>query len=169
MRQRIHELQPKQAPVFGAGAEPLKPLLVAAMLLLSVPAPAQPIPGSEGWLLTPMQAHGQAPPQMSDLDVALVRCYRSAIATGAYFLGDVNYVLGQCRGPLAAWTAACEHREGQDAAICLLGPQQAVGEALSDAWAHRNDLKSWLTSLPPLPGAGSRQNPRGDGGGAALR
>jgi hypothetical protein len=32
-----------------------------------------------------------------------------------------------------------------------LGPQQAAGAALNDAWAHRNDLKAWLASLPPLP------------------
>lgn len=128
----------------------IKPLFVAA-LLLSIRAAAQPIPGSEGWLLMPGQSQTQTPQKITSLDVALVRCYRSAIATGAYFLGDVNYVLGQCRGPLASWTAACEQREGQGAAICLLGPQRAVGDALHDAWAHRNDLKGWLASLPPLP------------------
>lgn len=144
-------------------------LVLLPMLTAPAPAPAQPIPGSAGWLLTPMQGQGKAPRKMSDLDVALVRCYRAAIATGEYFLGDANYVLGQCRQPLAAWTAACEHREGQGAAICLLGPQQAVGDALRDAWAHRNDLKSWLASLPPLPGDGSRQNRSRDNGRGALR
>jgi hypothetical protein len=149
----------------------MKPLSLALLLLpmLTAPASAQPIPGSEGWLLTPMQGHGQGSQKMSDLDVALVRCYRDAIATGEYFLGDVNYVLGQCRRPLALWTAACEQREGQGAAICLLGPQQAVGDALRDAWAHRNDLKGWLSSLPPLPGDRSRQSRSDDNGRGALR
>jgi hypothetical protein len=147
------------------------PLLLAllVLLMLTVPALAQPIPGSEGWLSTPMQGQGKPSQKISDLDVALVRCYRDAIATGEYFLGDVNYVLGLCRRPLALWTAACERREGEGAAICLLGPQQAVGDALRDAWAHRNDLKGWLSSLPPLPGDGSRQNRSGDSGGGALR
>jgi hypothetical protein len=139
------------------------------LLMLTDLAPAQPIPGSAGWLLTPMQGHSQTPQKISDLDVALVRCYRDAIATGEYFLGDVNYVLGQCRQPLALWTAACERREGEGAAICLLGPQQAVGDALRDAWAHRNDLKSWLSSLPPLPGDEPRQNRSGGNGGGTLR
>ena len=144
-------------------------LALLALLMLTVPAPAQQIPGSEGWLLTPMQGQDKAPQKISDSDVALVRCYRDAIATGEYFLGDVNYVLGQCRGPLALWTKACEQREGEGAAICLLGPQQAVGDALRDAWAHRDDLKGWLSSLPPLPGDRPRQNRSGDNGGGALR
>jgi hypothetical protein len=143
-------------------------LALLALLMLTVPAPAQQIPGSEGWLLTP-QGQDKAPQKINDLDVALVRCYRDAIASGEYFLGDVNYVLGQCRGPLALWTAACEQREGKGAAICLLGPQQAVGDAVRDAWAHRNDLKGWLSSLPPLPGNGPRQNRSGGNGGGALR
>jgi hypothetical protein len=142
-------------------------MILAAMLLLRGPASAQPIPGSEGWLLTPMKDHKQAPPKMSNLDVALVRCYRAAIATGEFFLGDVNYVLGRCRQPLALWTAACEQREGQGAAICLLGPQQAVGEALHDAWAHRDNLKAWLGSQPPLPTDGTGPNRRGDQAAAA--
>lgn len=140
----------------------MKSLFFAAMLLATGSALAQPIPGSEGWLLIPIPEHNQAPRQMSPLDAALVRCYRAAIATGQFFLGDVNYVLGRCEQPLAAWTAACEQREGQGAAICLLGPQQAVGDALRDAWVHRNDLKGWLASLPPLPKTGS--GPRDLGG-----
>jgi hypothetical protein len=91
------------------------------------------------------------------------------IATGEYFLGDVNYVLAACRQPLEVWTKGCEQREGQGAAICLLGPQQAVGEALRDAWAHRNDLKGWLASLPPLPGDRSGQDWHGNDRGAAPR
>jgi hypothetical protein len=132
--------------------------LFTAALLLTVPALAQPIPGSPGWLLTPMQGQGRGPQKMSRLDIALVRCYRTAIATGQYFLGDVNYVLGRCEQPLAAWVNDCEHREGRGAPICLLGPQQAVGDALRDAWAHRDDLQRWLASLPPLPKIGSGQD-----------
>ncbi|MBV8120765.1 MAG: hypothetical protein JO081_12610 [Alphaproteobacteria bacterium] len=125
-------------------------LILIGWMLLIGPAWAQTIPGSKGWLLAPMQ--GQRPPQqISKLDAALVRCYRTAIATGQFFLGDANYVLGQCEKPLAAWTNDCEQREGRGAPICLLGPQQAVGNALRDAWNHRNDLQGWLLSQPPLP------------------
>ncbi len=144
-------------------------LLVVALLTLTVPALAQPIPGSEGWLLMPTQRQRKAPQQMSTLDVELMRCYRTTIATGRFFLGDVNYVLGRCGRPLAAWVAACEHREGQGAAICLLGPQQSVGEALRDAWAHRSDLKGWLASLPPLPATGPGQASPGVNGERATR
>ena len=87
-----------------------------AILLATAPALAQPIPGSKGWLLVPTPGQSQTPRPMSPLDAALVRCYRAAIATGQFFLGDVNYVLGRCEQPLAAWTAACEQREGQGAA-----------------------------------------------------
>jgi hypothetical protein len=136
----------------------MKSLFFAAILLVTGAALAQPIPGSDGWLATPTQGPKPAPQPMSPLDTALVRCYRAVIATGQFFLGDVNYVLGRCEQPLAAWTAACEQREGRGAAICLLGPQQAVGAALQDAWAHRNDLQGWLASLPPMPGPGPGQD-----------
>lgn len=126
-------------------------LLVAAMVLSIPPAAAQPIPGSQGWLQNPTPGEAAAPPKMTPLDVDLVRCYRTAIATGQFFLGDVSFVLGRCQKPFAAWVSACEQREGQGAAICLLGPEQAVGDALRDAWAHRNNLSGWLASLPPLP------------------
>ena len=142
-------------------------IVLAMALSPSVPALPQPILGSEGWLLTPMR--GQKVPPMSPAEIALVRCYRMVIATGGYFLGDVNYVLAACRQPLEVWTAGCEQREGQGAAICLLGPQQAAGEALRDAWAHRNDLKGWLASLPPLPGDRSGQAWHGGDRGAASR
>ena len=135
----------------------MKRLILIMAMLVAGPALAQPIPGSKGWLLVPMQ--GQArPPQMSKLDATLVRCYRTAIATGQFFLGDVNYVLAQCEKPLAAWVNDCEEREGRGAPICLLGPQQAVGSALHDAWDHRNDLQGWLASLPPLPEEGASPN-----------
>jgi|GEM_PF-1641996 hypothetical protein len=126
-------------------------ILALAVALPVTPARTQPVPGGRGWLAAPGSEHGAAAPQMSALDVALVRCLRKAIATGQFFLGDVNYVLAQCAQPLSAWVADCERREGKGAAICLLGPQQAAGAALNDAWAHRNDLKAWLASLPPLP------------------
>jgi hypothetical protein len=125
-------------------------LILVACVLLTGSASAQPIPGSNGWLLAPMQGQIR-PAQISKLDTALVRCYRTAIATGQFFLGDANYVLGRCEKPLAAWTKDCEQREGRGAPICLLGPQQAVGNALSAAWNHRNDLQGWLKSQPPLP------------------
>jgi hypothetical protein len=126
-------------------------ILIVWVVVLSGAALAQPIPGSKGWLLPPVP-HGQVPaPQTSKLDAALVRCYRTVIATGQFFLGDVNYVLGQCEKQLAAWVSDCEEREGRGAPICLLGPQQAVGNALHDAWDHRSDLQGWLASLPPLP------------------
>jgi len=144
-------------------------LYVTAVIALIAPAMAQPIPGSEGWLLSPLQSEKQATQKISRLDVALVACYRAAIATGQFFLGDVNYVLGRCQRPLAAWVAACEQREGRDAAICLLGPQQAVGDALRDAWVHRRDLKGWLTSLPPLPDVGSNGIETGHDGTNAAR
>ena len=146
-----------------------KSLFFVAILLVTAPALAQPIPGSEGWLLVPTPGQSQTPRLMSPLDAALVHCYRAAIATGQFFLGDVNYVLGHCEQPLAAWTAACEQREGQGAAICLLGPQQAVGDALRDAWVHRNDLKGWLASLPPLPKTGSGQRDLGGIGSTTPR
>jgi hypothetical protein len=129
----------------------MRALIVAAALFATAPGLAQPIAGSAGWLLAPAPGPAQPSPKMSPLDVALMRCYRSVIATGQFFLGDVNYVLGRCEKPLAAWVADCERREGRGAPICLLGPQQAVGSALRDAWAHRSDLKRWLASLPPLP------------------
>jgi hypothetical protein len=129
----------------------MKLLILIVWVLLSGSALAQPIPGSKGWLLVPMQQGQSPPPPISKLDAALVRCYRTAIATGQFFLGDVNYVLGQCAQQLAAWVSDCEQREGPGAPICLLGPQQAVGSALQDAWNHRNDLQGWLASLPPLP------------------
>lgn len=133
----------------------LRWLILAAVLLPVIPTLAQSIPGSAGWLLVPMQGQARAPQRPSKLDIALIRCYRTAIATGQFFLGDVNYVLARCEQPLAAWVNDCERREGRGAPICLLGPQQAVGDALRDAWAHRNDLKSWLASLPPLPDVAS--------------
>ncbi len=133
-------------------------LLVPAMVLAIAPARAQPIPGSEGWLQTPMPGRAAAPPEMTQLDIDLMRCYRSAIATGQFFLGDVSFVLGRCQKQFAAWVAACEHREGQGAPICLLGPEQAVGEALRDAWAHRDNLSGWLASLPPLQKTKGGQN-----------
>ncbi len=113
---------------------------------------AQPIPGGEGWLLTPAPPGQPRPPQrVGRLDIALTDCYRKAIATGQFFLGDVTYVLGRCEQPYQAWLKGCERREGRGAPICLLGPEQAVGDALRDAWAHRNNLQGWLASLPPLP------------------
>ena len=136
----------------------IKSLALATALLLTGPAAAQPIPGSEGWLLMPAPGLAHTPQQMSRLDVALVRCYRAAIATGQFFLGDVTYVLGRCQQPFAAWVNGCEHREGRGAPICLLGPEQAVGELLRDAWAHRNNLQGWLGSLPPLPAIASGRN-----------
>jgi hypothetical protein len=127
--------------------------LVFAVGLPTAPAMAQqPIPGSEGWLQTPTsQTQTHAPQKISRLDVALTRCFREAIATGQFFLGDVTYVLGRCRQQFDAWVAECERREGRGAAICLLGPEQAAGELLRDASAHRTDLQGWLRSLPPLP------------------
>ena len=122
-----------------------------ATLLAGAAATAQPIPGGAGWLLSPTPGRNSAPTQPSELDAALVRCYRRVIATGQFFLGDANYVLAQCERPLAAWVKGCEEREGRGAAICLLGPQQAVGSALRDAWAHHDNLKGWLASQPPLP------------------
>ena len=136
----------------------LKSLLLVAVLLANATARAQPIPGSEGWLLTPAPGQTHAPQKVSALDAALIRCYRSAIATGQFFIGDVTYVLGACRGPFDAWVKDCEQREGRGAAICLLGPEQAVGKSLRDAWAHRDNLRGWLASLPPLPGAAQGQN-----------
>ena len=147
----------------------MKSLFFAVALLITGPALTQPIPGSKGWLATPTQRQKPAAQPMSPLDAALVRCYRAVIATGQYFLDDVNYVLVRCEQPLNAWTAGCEQREGRGAAICLLGPQQAVGEALQDAWAHRNNLKGWLASLPPLPGSGPRQRDLGGIGSSAPR
>jgi hypothetical protein len=120
-----------------------------AALLAGDAAVAQPISGSAGWLLSPTPGQNSASPQTSELDAALVRCYRRVIATGQFFLGDANYVLAQCERPLAAWVKGCETREGRGAAICLLGPQQAVGKALRDAWAHHDNLKGWLASQPP--------------------
>jgi hypothetical protein len=130
----------------------MKSLVVAALLLPAVPAMAQPIPGSEGWLVDPVAPgrHPQQSPRIGKLDVAFVLCYRKAIATGQFFLGDVTYVLGRCERPFRAWVNACEQREGRGAPICLLGPEKAVGDALRDAWAHRDDLNRWLASLPPL-------------------
>jgi len=143
-------------------------LLLAAVLLLTAPALAQAIPGSEGWLVSPEPGQNQPKQKISELDVALTACHRAVIATGQFFLGDVNYVLGRCQQPLAAWVADCERREGQGAPICLLGPQQAVGDALRDAWVHRQDLKGWLASLPPLPNVGPDRTQSGpDGAGAA--
>ena len=133
-------------------------LALATLLLLTGSAVAQSIPGSEGWLVTPMQGQTRVPQKMSRLDVALARCYRAAIATGQFFLGDVTYVLGRCQQPFAAWVNGCERREGRGAPICLLGPEQAVGESLRDAWAHRDNLQGWLASLPPLPEIPSGQN-----------
>ena len=130
--------------------------VAALLLLLAAPAMAQPIPGSAGWLLSPTPGPGPAPPEVSAANAALVRCYRKAIATGQFFLGDANYVLAQCERPLAAWIHECEARNGPGAAICLLGPQQAVGNALRDAWAHHDDLKGWLAAQPPLPDTGLR-------------
>ena len=127
------------------------PFVVAAIMLSVAPADAQPIPGSEGWLKTPVPGRAAAPPRMTELDIDLVRCYRNAIATGQFFLGDVSFVLARCQKPFAAWVTACEQREGQGAPICLLGPEQAVGDSLRDAWAHRDNLSGWLASLPPLP------------------
>jgi hypothetical protein len=147
----------------------MKALFFVAILLVTAPALAQPIPGSEGWLLIPTPGYSRAPRQMSPLDAALMRCYRAAIATGQFFLGDVNYILGRCQQPLAAWTAACERREGPGAAICLLGPQQAVGDALRDAWVHRNDLQGWLASLPPLPRNRPGQSDLGGTGSTTSR
>jgi hypothetical protein len=146
-----------------------KALYLAAALVVNAPALAQPIPGSEGWLVNPLPGQGQARQQISKFDVALMRCYRAAIATGQFFLGDVNFVLGRCQRPLGAWTNACERREGRGAPICLLGPQQAVGEALRDAWAHRSDLRGWLASLPPLPDIESTRNASGDRNGNSPR
>jgi hypothetical protein len=128
------------------------------LLLSSAGALAQPIPGSPGWLLLPTPGQSPVPPQIGETDAALVRCYRQAIATGQYFLGDANYVLAQCERPLAVWVRSCERREGPDAAICLLGPQQAVGAALRDAWAHHNDLTGWLAAQPALPDAAPDRN-----------
>jgi hypothetical protein len=133
-------------------------IVVAVLRLPAAAALAQTIPGSPGWLLSPTPGRSQAAPQISETDSALVRCYRRVIATGQYFLGDANYVLAQCERPLAAWVGSCQRREGHDAAICLLGPQQAVGIALRDAWAHHNDLKGWLAAQPPLPDAAPDQN-----------
>ncbi len=116
------------------------PFVVAAIMLSVAPAKAQPIPGSEGWLKTPLPGRTAAPPRMTALDIDLVRCYRNAIATGQFFLGDVSFVLARCQRPFAAWVTACEQREGQGAPICLLGPEQAVGDSLRDAWAHRDNL-----------------------------
>ncbi len=142
--------------------------LFAAVLGVAVRAAAQPIPGSGDWLATPRLGQQPTPRVISPLDVALIRCYRAAIATGKFFQGDVNYVLGQCLRPLNAWTAACEQREGKGAAICLLGPEQAVGEAMQDAWAHRDNLKGWLAELPPLPATGSQQG-KGQSGPAGRQ
>jgi hypothetical protein len=132
--------------------------IAGAVLLPSVAVLAQPISGSPGWLLSPTPGHSAAAPQISETDTALVRCYRRAIATGQYFLGDANYVLAQCERPLAAWVRSCERREGRGAAICLLGPQQAVGAALRDAWAHHDNLKGWLAAQPPLPDTAPNRN-----------
>ena len=130
-------------------------LLAAGALPTARAAAQQPIPGSEGWLLTPHPPQGQSQTQtaekISRLDLALTRCFREAIATGQFFLGDVTYVLGRCRQPFDAWVNECERREGRGAAICLLGPEEAAGELLRDASAHHNDLHGWLKSLPPLP------------------
>jgi hypothetical protein len=126
-------------------------LAAVCVLLLAAPTMAQAIPGSAGWLLSPTPGHSAASPAISETDATLIRCYRKAIATGQYFLGDANYVLAQCERPLAAWVAECEARNGRSAAICLLGPQQAVGNALHDAWAHHDNLKGWLAAQPPLP------------------
>ncbi len=131
---------------------------IAVWLLLAAPALSQPIPGGEGWRLTPRPGQGAAPPKVSQLDIDLIRCYRRAIATGQFFLGDVSFVLARCQQPYAAWVAGCENREGKGAAICWLGPEQAVGDALRDAWAHRDNLAGWLASLPSLPKAANGQN-----------
>lgn len=132
--------------------------VAAVALLLGAPAMAQPIPGSAGWLLSPKTGRNPVPPQPSAADAALVRCYRTAIATGQFFLGDANYVLAQCERPLTAWVHACEARNGPGAAICLLGPQQAVGNALRDAWAHHDNLKGWLAAQPPSADTASGHN-----------
>jgi hypothetical protein len=127
------------------------------MVLASARAMTQPIPGGTGWLLSPT-AGPNPPPPPSAADAALVRCYRHTIAAGQSFLGDANYVLAQCERPLAAWVRECEARNGPGAAICLLGPQQAVGNALRDAWAHHDNLKGWLAAQPPLPDAAPGRN-----------
>jgi hypothetical protein len=138
----------------------MKSLVFAAVLLLTTPAVAQqPIPGSEGWLLTPApQGQAQAPQKIGKLDLALIRCFREAIATGQFFLGDVTYVLGRCQQPFTAWVNGCERREGRGAPICLLGPEEAAGELLRDASAHKSDLQGWLKSLPPLPDTAPDRN-----------
>jgi hypothetical protein len=136
----------------------MKQLVVVVVLLLAAPAMAQPIPGSTGWLLSPTPGRSPAPPEVSAADAALVRCYRKTIAAGQSFLGDANYVLAQCERPLAAWVHECEARNGPGAAICLLGPQQAVGSALRDAWAHHDNLKGWLAAQPPSPDTAAGHN-----------